>query len=63
MNKTNINEIEINGITYVPKSTKMADSLENMPYVIVRAYLAGVFAGYLEKREGHEGIMKHARRI
>jgi hypothetical protein len=32
-------------------------------YVIVRTYSAGVFAGYLEKREGKEVVMTNARRI
>jgi len=34
-----------------------------MKYVIVRTYSAGVFAGYLEKREGKEVILKNARRL
>jgi hypothetical protein len=64
MNKTNLNEIEINGVIYTPKDqNKIADKIDGMPYVIVRTYSAGVFAGYLEKREGQEGILKQARRI
>ncbi len=35
----------------------------NDPYVIVRTYSAGVFAGYLEKREGQEVTLKNARRL
>ena len=34
-----------------------------MEYVIVRTYSAGVFAGYLEKREGKEAVVRKARRI
>ena len=34
-----------------------------MKYVIVRTYSAGVFAGYLESRNGQEVILKNARRI
>ncbi len=34
-----------------------------MEYVIVRTYSAGVFAGYLEKREGKEVVLKDARRL
>ena len=34
-----------------------------MQYVIVRTYSAGVFAGNLEKREGHEITLRNARRI
>jgi len=32
-------------------------------YVIVRTYSAGVFAGYLEKREGKEVTLSKARRL
>lgn len=35
----------------------------DMPYVIVRTYSAGVFAGYLESRVGKEVVMRQARRI
>jgi hypothetical protein len=34
-----------------------------MPYVIVRTYSAGVFAGELASREGKEVELKNARRI
>ena len=34
-----------------------------LPYVIVRTFSAGVFAGYLEKREGKEVILLKARRL
>ncbi len=33
------------------------------PYVIVRTYSAGVFAGYLEKRKGQEVTLSKARRL
>ena len=33
------------------------------PYVIVRTYSAGVFAGTLESRKGKEGTLSNARRI
>ena len=33
------------------------------PYVIVRTYSAGVFAGYLENRKGQEVVMSKARRL
>ncbi|MCB1940172.1 MAG: hypothetical protein KDE64_13370, partial [Rhodocyclaceae bacterium] len=32
-------------------------------YVIVRTYSAGVFAGYLKKREGKEATLLNARRL
>lgn len=34
-----------------------------MKYVIVRTYLAGVFAGELESRNGQEVVLRNARRI
>jgi hypothetical protein len=34
-----------------------------MKYVIVRTYSAGVFAGFLENRNGEEVVMTKARRL
>ena len=34
-----------------------------MNYVIVRGDRSGVFAGELERREGHEVLLRHARRL
>ncbi len=34
-----------------------------MNYVIIRTYSAGVFAGYLESRNGQEVILRNARRL
>ena len=34
-----------------------------MEYKIVRTYSAGVFAGYIESREGKEVVMRNVRRI
>ena len=58
-------EIKIDGIIYVPKSEQKdkAYSLGKFPYVIVRTYSAGVFAGYLEKRTGKEVIMRKVRKL
>jgi len=36
---------------------------EGQKYVIVRTYSAGVFAGYIESRNGQEVVMRNARRI
>lgn len=60
-------EIVIDGIKYVPESeakgyTK-AEEFEGMKYCIVRTYSAGVFAGYVEKREGKEVTIRRVRRI
>ena len=53
-----MNEIEINGEIYVKKS-----NLELSDYVIVRTYSAGVFAGYLQSRNGKEVVLTKARRL
>ena len=57
--------IGIDGIDYVAcvDSDKLTSKLESMPYVIVRTYSAGVFAGYLEKQEGKEVILRNVRRL
>ena len=36
---------------------------KKLPYVIVRTYSAGVFAGYLESRNGKEVVLKKSRRL
>lgn len=33
------------------------------PYVIVRTYSAGVFAGEIESRDGKEVVLRNARRL
>ena len=58
--------IIVDGVEYVPASSiknVAAKSLKSMPYVIVRTYSAGVFAGYLEKRNGMEVILRDVRRL
>ena len=60
------NEITINGIVHVPKDSIkgiIAKPRDGMKYCIVRTYSAGVFAGYLEKKEGKEVVVRDARRI
>ena len=59
------NTIKINEIEYVRKDTlnQTASTYNGMPYVIVRTYSAGVFAGYLESRKEKEVVMRQARRI
>ena len=59
------NTIKINEIEYVRKDTlnQTAGTYNGMPYVIVRTYSAGVFAGYLESRKDKEVVMRQARRI
>lgn len=59
-------EIEINGTKYirsdVTQQTKAKD-LDGKPYVIVRTYSAGVFAGYLDSRKRKEIVLLNARRL
>lgn len=62
--------ININGVEYIAKSEydkatagKKAMILDGMEYCIVRTYSAGVFAGYVEKREGKEVTIRKVRRI
>jgi hypothetical protein len=57
------NEIEINGEIYIKKACVTQAKGDNLPYVIVRTYSAGVFAGYLKSREGKEVVLENARRI
>ena len=57
----NKNEIEIDGEIYLKKAC--ATKSDNMQYVIVRTYSAGVFAGYLKSRNGKEVVLHDARRI
>lgn len=41
----------------------MSSPKKKLPYVIVRTYSAGVFAGNLESRKGQEVVLRDARRI
>ena len=58
-------EIIIDGERYLHESEvkKAAPSKDGMPFCIVRTYSAGVFAGYIAKREGKEVTMRDAIRI
>lgn len=53
-----MNEITINGEVYVKKN-----DVSELPYMIVRTYSAGVFAGNLESRNGREVVIRNARRL
>lgn len=54
----------IGGVEYVQKNTlEKADRLDGLEYCMVRTYSAGVFAGYVESREGKEAVLRNARRI
>lgn len=56
-------EIIIDGIKYIPESKTKAVELKGMKYCIVRTYSAGVFAGYVESRNGKEVVIRNVRRI
>ena len=63
-NKIKVDEMVIDGITYVPKSdTKKAEEKNGMPYVMIRTYSAGVHCGYLNKRDGKEAVLIDSIRI
>ena len=60
----NQDKITINGVEYVRADGRMLAPLKDgMEYCMVRTYSAGVFAGYIERREGKEVILRKARRI
>ena len=65
--RTKPTTIIVDGIEYVEKSTiqenKMANKLNGLEYVMCRTYSAGVFAGYLQERNGQEVTLLNARRI
>lgn len=56
MTQEKIETITINNVEYVRKDsqTQMATNIEGMPFVIIRSYGAGVFAGYLKEQNGQE---------
>lgn len=63
---TEIKTITINGVEYVEKSSiqnNVTPIKDGMKYCIVRTYSAGVFAGYVESRNGQEVVMREARRL
>jgi len=42
---------------------KPSINADELPYMMVRTYSAGVFAGYLKSRKGQEAELLNARRI
>lgn len=53
-------------IAFPPEKIKELKNMKKnpqLPYVIVRTYSAGVFAGELESRKGQEVVLLNARRI
>lgn len=66
-NEIAVNELEINGVTYVRKDLVntecKAESVDGMEYCIVRTLSAGVFAGYVKSEVGQEVTVLQARRL
>ena len=61
---TQLNEITINGLEYVLKGQAVqSNNSEGLPYVIVRTYSAGAFAGYLQSLEGKGAKLINSRRL
>lgn len=65
MSKIEATELSVNGVDYIRKDTQTvpAPKVDGLDYMIVRTYSAGVFAGYIEKREGKEVTIVNARRL
>lgn len=63
-NKTEINEVEVNGIKYVRKGSE-SPVLNKDGYVIARCQSAGVFMGHLIESDMSKGTctLQNARRI
>jgi hypothetical protein len=68
-NKVVIEEMVIDGVTYVPKGSEVTNKVntEGLEYCIVRSYGAGVFAGYVETKtaeaNGMNARVLNARRL
>ena len=63
--KTSIEELTIEGVTYVPKNSipSLAEKRDGMPFVCVRTYSAGVHCGYLKERDGKDVTLVDSIRI
>ena len=57
--------ITFDDVDYVRKDSlnQTAEKLDGLDYCMVRTYSAGVFAGYIEERNGKEGVLLNARRM
>lgn len=58
-------EIVVNGKTYVAKDccNEADETMDDLEYKIVRTYSAGVFAGFIESKEGQNVVLLKARRL
>lgn len=57
--------IMIDDVKYIRADAvkETAEPLDGMPYKIVRCQSTGVFAGYVESRNGREVVIRKARRL
>ena len=60
-----IQDLVIDGVTYVPKSSKnnTAQMVDGQPFVLIRGYASGVQFGYLKEHNGCEVELINSRRI
>lgn len=65
MSKVTVEEIVVDGNTYVRKGTEVvpAARVDGLEYVIIRTQNAGVFAGYLEEFDGEQATLVNGRRL
>lgn len=63
--KVKVDELVIDGITYVPKGElqTLAKPVDGLKAVMIRTYSAGVHFGYLKSRNGKEVELVNSRRI
>ena len=67
--KVKVDELTIEGVTYVPKASisQKAETLEGLECVMIRTYSAGVFYGYLKSKRDANGAyaveLLKARRV
>jgi hypothetical protein len=67
MEKINVQEIVIDGTTYVPKRLNelafSAEAVDGLPCVLVRCNRSSAFFGYLKEHNGQQVTLLNARRI
>lgn len=65
MTKIKVDEIVIEGVTYVPKASQpvLAAEVEGLKLVIVRTQFAGVYMGYLKSLVNGEAELLQARNL
>jgi hypothetical protein len=67
--ETKINEIEVNGVKYIPKdsvqSNNFAEKVDGMDFCIVRGDRSGVFFGYIKSKsaDGKQVELVNSRNI